>query len=92
MVKRYERKNRRLIDAYDLERFAVIKEDGHRYVPWLMIADVPTVDTAERHGTWRKYYSSGVIVQQGFVSSCCDFWNSRKTNFCPNCGERMDGV
>lgn len=32
----------RLIDANDLARYSVVREDGHRYVPWVAIAEVPT--------------------------------------------------
>lgn len=87
----YEKKRRRLIDAYDLERFTVMKEDGHRYVPWVMIAEVPTADTSQRHGRWTKKYSSGVIVSRGFVCNLCDMWTERKSNYCPYCGAKMIG-
>lgn len=44
-----------------------------------------------RHGRWNKAYRSGVTVAEGFVSSCCDMWNERSAEYCPNCGARMDG-
>lgn len=56
------------------------------------ILNAPTADVAEvKHGEWLKHYQSGVTVSEGFVSSCCDMWNERKTPYCPNCGARMDG-
>lgn len=52
----------------------------------------PAADVAPvRYGTWGKVYKSGVTVEEGYVSSCCDMWNERKTHWCPNCGAIMDG-
>lgn len=57
------------------------------------VEGIPAADVAPvRHGEWRKYYRSGTTVSDGFVSSCCDMWNSRKSDWCPNCGARMDGA
>ena len=56
------------------------------------IEDAPAADVAPVvHGRWSKFYKSGNMVEEGFVSSCCDMWNERRSNFCPNCGARMDG-
>ena len=41
------------------------------------------------YGQWQKHYKSGTTVSDGFVSSCCDMWNERKTSYCPNCGAKM---
>lgn len=43
-----------------------------------------------KHGKWLKHYKGGTFVKEGFVSSCCDMWNERKSNFCPNCGAKME--
>ncbi len=43
------------------------------------------------HGRWVTHYRSGTSVAKGYVSTCCDMWNNRKSNYCPNCGARMDG-
>ena len=52
---------------------------------------IPVSDVVEvKHGQWLKHYQSGVTVSEGFVSSCCDMWNERKSNYCPNCGARME--
>lgn len=44
------------------------------------------------HGKWLNHYKSGTLVNEGFVSSCCDMWNERKSSFCPNCGVKMKEV
>ena len=56
-----------------------------------MIDNAPTVDAVPvQHGKWGKVYRSGVAVNDGYVSSCCDMWNNRKSNYCPNGGAKMD--
>lgn len=53
---------------------------------------IPAADVVEvKHGEWQKHYKSGTTVSDGFVSSCCDMWNERKTPYCPQCGAKMDG-
>lgn len=42
------------------------------------------------HGRWVTHYRSGTTVAEGYVSTCCDMWNSRKSDYCPTCGARMD--
>lgn len=42
------------------------------------------------HGRWVTHYRSGTPVAEGYVSTCCDMWNSRKSNYCPHCGAKMD--
>ena len=57
-----------------------------------MIEDAPAADVATVvHGRWLTHYRSGVTVAEGFVSSCCDMWAARKSDYCPNCGAKMDG-
>lgn len=52
----------------------------------------PTVDAVPVvHGRWVKHYRSGTTVAEGYVSTCCDMWNNRKSDYCPNCGARMNG-
>lgn len=52
----------------------------------------PTADVAPVvRGRWVKHYRSGTSVAEGYVSTCCDMWNNRKSNYCPDCGKKMDG-
>lgn len=52
----------------------------------------PTADVAPVvHGRWVRHYRSGTPVADGYVSTCCDMWNNRKSDYCPNCGAIMDG-
>lgn len=42
------------------------------------------------HGRWVTHYRSGTPVAGGYVSTCCDMWNNRKSDYYPNCGAKMD--
>lgn len=54
--------------------------------------ELPTADVAPVvHGRWVTHYRSGTPVAEGYVSTCCDMWNNRKSDYCPHCGAKMDG-
>ena len=56
------------------------------------VSDAPAADVAPVvHGRWVTHYRSGTPVSEGYVSTCCDMWNGRKRDYCPNCGAKMDG-
>ena len=56
------------------------------------IEDAPTADVVPVvHGRWVTQYRSGTPVAEGYVSTCCDMWNNRKSDYCPSCGAKMDG-
>lgn len=65
----------------------VIGQTLIRYVKRQPAADVAPV----AHGLWVTHYRSGTPVAEGYVSTCCDMWNNRKSDYCPNCGAKMDG-
>ena len=57
-----------------------------------IISEIPTADVAPVvHGRWVTHYRSGTTVAEGYVSTCCDMWNNRKSDYCPHCGAKMDG-
>ena len=58
------------------------------------INEMPTIEAEPvRHGRWipakdvKKWVSSDKFV----LCTECEKLNSRKSNFCPNCGAKMDG-
>lgn len=89
----------RLIDADALKEFFGV---GNRYGTQLVIYAIdsaPTIDPV-KHGYWIKKIEDGDIVE-GQCSKCqCDMpmymegagfeWNYQETDYCPNCGARMD--
>ena len=36
----------RFVNVGDLERYAVVLDNGHKYIPWVALAEVPTADVA----------------------------------------------
>lgn len=57
-----------------------------------LINAIPAADVAPVvHGRWVTHYRSGTPAAEGYVSTCCDMWNKRKSPYSPNCGAKMDG-
>lgn len=77
----------RLINANDLERYAIYCENGQRYIPWVKIAEVPTAGETIIHAKWK----SGHIAGFSFCSNCECICTGEKTKYCSNCGAKMDG-
>lgn len=58
----------------------------------LLLKNAPAADVVEVvQGQWVTHYRSGTPVAKGYVSTCCDMWNNRKSDYCPSCGAKMDG-
>ena len=85
-------------DSEIMQKVCSILEDCASIVAALPAADVEPVI----HGRWvpeyeikEMYYSPDDIerykVPNGFSCSVCTKWSSARTNYCPNCGARMDG-
>ena len=79
-----------------IERSAAIKAAKHAWAkglePSQYIEALPAADVAPVvHGRWVTHYRSGTTVAEGYVSTCCDMWNNRKSDYCPHCGAKMDG-
>ncbi len=66
--------------------------NDYAYSAMDVIKRLPAADVAEVvHGRWVTHYRSGTTVAEGYVSTCCDMWNNRKSDYCPNCGAKMAG-
>jgi hypothetical protein len=55
-----------------------------------MIDNAPTVDAVEVvHGEWGEIYTCHGERLWGYKCSRCEADNSKKSNYCPNCGAEM---
>jgi hypothetical protein len=58
------------------------------------INDAPAVD-AVVHGRWAiqsEYdFECGIYRIAGYTCQVCGRWNLKKSNYCHNCGAKMDG-
>lgn len=55
------------------------------------IDDEQTVDAQPVvHARWLYEYKSGFKPYNGVVCNHCDCWNERRTDYCPNCGAKMN--
>ena len=92
---------KRLIDANDLlqsevKRCGCIPSIGSGYNNEtsfrLILEQAPTVDAVEVvHGEWGEIYTCHGERLWGYKCSQCEYDNSKKSNYCPNCGAKMDG-
>ena len=94
-----------LLELYTLEGFEEYAATLSVPIPVIRqnIMDLPAEDvTPVVHGRWvpryeikEMYYSPDDVEQykvpDGFSCSVCDKWSSAKTNYCSNCGAKMDG-
>ena len=80
---------KRYIDAnaVDYENIMCSQDQLH----WLnaIIEKQPTVDAVEVvHGRWKHIHVGGI----GYIPACSECgWHDSETNYCPNCGAKMDG-
>ena len=88
----------RLIDADALKeraiRVSTVKE--HCYMKAVGTKEIdraPTIDAVPVvHGRWGEYEIHPLASSlNGYPCTVCDQREQRKTNFCPNCGAKMDG-
>lgn len=81
--------------AKALADFEACNAENPRWTPQrvkTLLLRQPAADVAEVvHGQWLTHYRSGVTAAAGFVSSCCDMWAERRSNYRPYCGAKMSG-
>ena len=80
--------NRKLIYADDARRVLLQADPKLAYC----IDNVPAVDAVEVvHAEWGEIYTCHGERLWGYKCSQCEVDNSKKSNYCPNCGAKMDG-
>ena len=79
---------KRLIDANAL-RDKLYEADAITMNGVAIINQFPTVDAVEVvHGRWETIEGREHL---GCLCSNCQKWSDAQTNYCPNCGAKMDG-
>ena len=80
----------------DVERFGVHISDCFPAERASEIANtLPAADVAKvKHGHWIEHQwaeeSEGLLISNFECSQCHD-WKREKSDYCPNCGAKMDG-
>lgn len=92
----------RLIDADRLKAeimgWCVVTDDlfgmgkyHEREIVLQAIEEAPTIDAVPVvRGEWKNVYKSGYKPNPDNVCSECDCWSHRRSNYCPNCGAKME--
>ncbi len=56
-----------------------------------MIAEAPTVDSAEKEAYWMDHNGErNDRSEYSLYCSACGDWNEKRENYCPHCGYKMD--
>ena len=92
---------KRLIDAHQFRGKHEVAEVNGKLCSVICYADIvnaPTVDAVEVvHGRWfdwREKFPKTVLLsieRLGVFCSVCEMHADYKTDYCPNCGAKMDG-
>ena len=96
---------KRLIDANELGGFLLgieQKPDTSRFTAEIIrimhdvLNAMPTIDAVEVvHGRWMPNFEydfdRGEHRLTGYNCDRCGIWTLKKSNYCPNCGTKMDG-
>jgi len=88
----------RLISGFRT-RFKISEEAAHEMAK--RVAEMPTVEAEPvKHGRWIIDYAEGSKIYHAHCSECNkepdrniggDYYIDKLSDFCPNCGARMDG-
>lgn len=93
-----------MLEGYISREAALMKlmQDGCSAKNLQSISDMPAADVAEVvHGRWEKepssywrWTSSGAVAVTRTTYRCglCGRGTAVKSNYCPNCGAKMDGA
>lgn len=89
----------RYIDVYKIRILPLesrVSSDGEVFIPLssvrMAIQKTPTADVQEvRHGTWRESLSDMFPDGTDYRCSACGRTAILDSEFCPNCGAKMDG-
>ena len=83
---------KRLIDSEQAKRATyeeIFWTESEQAVVRHFLAKLPKVDAVEVvHGRWETIEGREYL---GCLCSNCQKWSDAKTNYCPNCGAKMDG-
>lgn len=82
------------MDRYDADWEYHCLTLGQSDKQWLQqcINDAPTIEVAEIvHGKWEKVRGFTGFFTWEVQCSICGVPQDNKSNFCPNCGAKMDG-
>ena len=90
-----------LIDKVDKYIYRITRASKLKVGESAIIADIkahielsPTIDAEPvRHGKWIKHEyaeeSEGLLIPN-YECSECHMWERKESDYCPNCGARMD--
>lgn len=83
-------------DEY-IPRKDVLKVIYTSTAPALEVKAMPAADVVEvRHGSWHQYskgsgsYNGVIILSDAFQCTVCKKSSWNKSDYCPNCGAKMD--
>ena len=83
----------RLIDetAYQIKIAKIPMKERTFLKAWETAQHMPTIDAVPVvRGEWKNVYKSGHKPNPENVCSECDCWSHRRSNYCPNCGAKME--
>ena len=77
-------------EAIEIIKYASAFNSANSPLTKALNMSIEALSNERPKGRWETQYRSGAKVTNGFVSSCCDMYHERKSNYCPNCGAEME--
>lgn len=85
----------RLIDADSLKKKIMGEPPEARYPSWyaMMVDEEPSVEPELKTAYWRTHIFDGIMGgrPRAYMCGYCNFISFARTNYCPNCGAKMEG-